>query len=217
MANRIELSEVRRNSGGRGRRVAAALGLLAATALTSGFPALASPEPLDAEAPAAPFGPIPSSPPSSVVTTDGWTLALSANSETVVPDPATPPGMPAHEFLVGGLFNGTLRGPKQSTTPTPSGKMEVGYQIQCMPGNPLNPMTMMSMMKPSSTNVKVLEEKFTTANPTSAVSGYRLQVDCMGGATIRSYAILTRSSDTTDSVVAYYGVPVPTRPAPPAP
>jgi MspA protein len=55
----------------------------------------------------------------------------------------------------------------------------------------------------------VLSEEFESADPSAAVTDFRVQIDCLGQAFVRSYAVLTRSTDTVESVVAYYGVPIP--------
>jgi hypothetical protein len=146
---------------------------------------------------------IPSSPPATAQSTDGWTLTLSANSETQTPAPALDPAVPSRDFIVGGLFNGTLRGPNHAKTPTPSGTIEVGYQIQCVGGG------LLAAMKPSIINVKVLKEDFKEADPSAAVTAFRVQVDCARDAFIRSYAILIRSTDGSDAAIAYYGVSMP--------
>jgi hypothetical protein len=76
-------------------------------------------------------------------TTDGWTLTLSANSERQTRSPPLAPGAPPlRDYIVGGLFNSTLRAPKGVTTQTPSGTIEAGYQIQCVGGG------MVAAMKP---------------------------------------------------------------------
>jgi hypothetical protein len=166
----------------------------------------ASPDQLeDMSAPPAVIA-VPSSPPATGKSADGWTLSLSANSESLTPVPPVDPALATRDFIVGGLFNGTLRGPGQRTTPTPSGTLEVGYQILCVPSG------MLSALKPAATDVKVLKEDFTGANPSAAVTAFRVQVDCMGPAVIRSYAVLTRTTNGTDAVVAYYGVSMPAQP-----
>lgn len=150
--------------------------------------------------------PVPSAPPASAKSADGWTLAVSANSETLTPAPSPIPDAPPREFIVNGLFNGTLRGPRQATTPTPTGTIEAGYQIQCVPHGMMA--GMMGAMKPNPVNVKVLSEDFKSADVSAAITDFRIQLDCMGQSFIRSYAILTRTTNTTNSVVAYYGVPI---------
>jgi hypothetical protein len=146
---------------------------------------------------------VPSSPPATAKSADGWTLALSANGETRTPAPPLDPAVPSRDFIVGGLFNGTLRGPNGAKSPTQSGILEVGYQIQCVPAG------MLAALKPAVVDVPVLKEEFTGANPSAAVTAFRVQVDCMGPAAIRSYAILTRTTNAADAVVAYYGISTP--------
>lgn len=163
----------------------------------------ASPDPLADVPPPPAVAVVPSSPPATAKSTDGWTLAISANSESLTPVPPLEPALATRDFIVSGLFIGTLRGPSQKTTPTPSGSFEVGYQIQCVPSG------MLAALKPAVTEVQVLKEDFEGADPSAAVSAFRVQVDCMGPALIRSYAILTRTTNGTDAVVAYYGVSTP--------
>jgi MspA len=145
---------------------------------------------------------MPSPPPATAKSTDGWTLALSASSETQTPAAQLNPAVPSRDFIVGGLFNGTLRAPNGAKTPTPSGLLEVGYQIQCLGG-------LLAALKPSSVDVPVLKDEFSGADPTATVTAFRVQVDCPGQAFIRSYAILTRTTNAADTVVAYYGANMP--------
>lgn len=147
---------------------------------------------------------VPSAPPATAKSADEWTLALSANSETRTPAPPLDPAVPSRDYVVNGLFNGTLRGPNQGTTPTPSGILEVGYQVQCVPSGLLA-----AAAKPGVVDIQVLKEEFKGADPSAAITAFRVQVDCLGPAFIRSYAILTRVTNTTDAVVAYYGVSTP--------
>lgn len=147
---------------------------------------------------------VPSSPPATATSTDGWTMTLSANSETQTPVPSIDPAVPSHDYLVGGVFNATLRAPKPETAPTPSGTLEVGYQIQCVGGG------LLAALKPGVVKVQVLKHEFKGADPAAVVTAFRVQVDCLSHAMIRSYAILTRGSNATDAVVAYYGVSMPT-------
>ena len=56
--------------------------------------------------------------------------------------------------------------------------------------------------------VKLLEEDFDGADASVGITDHRVQVDCLSPAMIRSYAILTPHTATTDSVVAYYGVSI---------
>jgi hypothetical protein len=64
-------------------------------------------------------------------------------------------------------------------------------------------------LKPAVTQVQVLKQDYKRADPSATVTAFRVQVDCLGPALIRSYAILTRTTYGTNAVVAYYGVSTP--------
>lgn len=185
-------------------RSAIAAALCTGAAVATGGTAAAQPDvppPPPAAAPGP--GPIPSAPAVTTTSVDGWTLALTANSESLTPAPTPDPAVKSRDLIVGGLFNGTLRDPNGQKYPTPTGSIEVGYQVQCVPGG------MLSMMRPAAVSIPVLKEDFNGSDPSAAVNAFRVQVDCLGPATVRSYAILTRAASVTSTVVAYYGVPVP--------
>jgi MspA len=61
--------------------------------------------------------------------TGGWTLSLAAKDETQLANAPLTTAVSSREYIVGGMFDGTLRGPDDPETP--SGTMEVGYQIGC--------------------------------------------------------------------------------------
>lgn len=62
-------------------------------------------------------------------------------------------------------------------------------------------------LKPGIVNVvPVTEKEFRGSNPWVLVSNFQVKIDgCVGQSFIRSYAFLTRSTDESDSVLAYYG------------
>lgn len=62
-------------------------------------------------------------------------------------------------------------------------------------------------LKPGVINiVPVTEKQFRGANPWVLISNFRVKIDgCVGQSFIRSYAFLTRSTDESDAVLAYYG------------
>lgn len=155
-----------------------------------------------------PGGFVPSSPPATGTSLDGWTLMLSASGETRTPI-ASDPSVPPSEVSVGGLFTAALRGPKGAKTPTPSGTMEVGYQTQCIPAGMMAEMMAAVSRSSGVVNTVILKKEFTGVDPSAAVTGFRLPVACMGQLLLRSYAILTRTTDGADSAVAYYGVYTP--------
>ncbi len=55
-------------------------------------------------------------------------------------------------------------------------------------------------------SVPVAKKQFTGADPWVMVDGFRMKIDgCVGESFIRSYALLTRSTDISDAILAYYG------------
>lgn len=69
---------------------------------------------------------MPSSPPSTIKTPDGWTLALGAKDEMQVPVSAMNAAISSREYMSSGTFVGSVNGPEE-----PRGTLEVGYQIGC--------------------------------------------------------------------------------------
>ncbi len=62
-------------------------------------------------------------------------------------------------------------------------------------------------LKPGIVNVvPVSKKEFTGADPWVSVSGFHVKIDgCVGESFIRSYAVLTHSTDQSESIRAYYG------------
>ena len=63
-------------------------------------------------------------------------------------------------------------------------------------------------LKPGIVNIiPVTKKEFTGAEPWVMVTGFQVKIDgCVGESFIRSYAFLTRSTDVSDAILAYYGV-----------
>ncbi|WP_396883238.1 MspA family porin [Mycobacterium sp. SMC-4] len=63
-------------------------------------------------------------------------------------------------------------------------------------------------LKPGFVNVvTVTRKEFTGADPWVMVSNFRVRIDgCVGESFIRSYAFLSRSTDMSEAIVAWYGV-----------
>jgi hypothetical protein len=95
--------------------------------VTTAPPTSADPEvdPAAATAPAA-DGQVPSNPPATLQTPDGWTLGLGAKDESQVPVAPLTTAASSREYLSSGIFVGSLIGPEQ-----PRGELEVGYEIGC--------------------------------------------------------------------------------------
>jgi hypothetical protein len=69
---------------------------------------------------------VPSNPPATVATPDGWTLGLGAKDELQVPVAPLTTAISSREYLASGIFVGSLIGPGP-----PRGELEVGYEIGC--------------------------------------------------------------------------------------
>lgn len=239
----------------RGTTVLAISGLLSSASIGI---AAAQPQPepqpvaVDAAAPAVGVPPPPpvdegrveSTPPAVTEAPDGWQLTLSAKDETQAPIPPLTTALSSREYVVGGTFTGSLRGPDDGAEN--GGTLEVGYEIGCgidmstsngvsLTGTAsLNPsigligIDVMSPgidgvlpslggnlgggitvgLKPGLINIiPVTKKDYTGADPWVMVSGFRVKIDgCVGESFIRSYAFLTRSTDQSEAVLAWYGV-----------
>jgi hypothetical protein len=71
-------------------------------------------------------GLVPSNPPATVTTPDGWTLGLGARDEMQVPVPPLTTAISSREYLSSGIFVASLIGPEP-----PRGELQVGYEIGC--------------------------------------------------------------------------------------
>jgi len=82
-----------------------------------------------AVAPPVDDGRVDSPPPQTITTPDGWTLTVSAKDETQVVSAPLTTAISSREYVVGGIYNGSLVGPGGDEEP--EGTIEVGYQIGC--------------------------------------------------------------------------------------
>ena len=73
-------------------------------------------------------GKVPSAPPQSTTTPDGWTLTVSSRDESQRPVAPLTTAISTREYAVGGVFDGSLAG---GDGESPGGVFEVGYQIGC--------------------------------------------------------------------------------------
>ena len=71
-------------------------------------------------------GRVPSGPPATVNTPDGWILTLGAQDERQLPVPPLTTAVSSREYLASGTFTASLNGPE-----TPRGILEAGYEIGC--------------------------------------------------------------------------------------
>jgi hypothetical protein len=178
-------------------------------------------------------GIVASSPPSVVVTPDGWTLSVMAGEETQLPVAPLTTAVSSREYLVGGTFGGDVTG--DGSTELTGGTLEVGYQIGC--GIELKQMRLIGSVGASTTGstlvsplidgisfpvtgvlefhprpgtvqtVTVNKKSFKKAPVRVTLKDIHVKIDgCLGQSFIRSYATMTSSSADNDDIVAYYGV-----------
>jgi hypothetical protein len=109
-------------------RRAAVLALCLVMSVTGAPSTSADPDAEPAGAAAAPPADahVPSNPPATVATPDGWTLGLGAKDELQVPVAPLTTAISSREYLASGIFVGSLIGPGP-----PRGELEVGYEIGC--------------------------------------------------------------------------------------
>jgi hypothetical protein len=171
-------------------------------------------------------GHVASTPPVTAKFPDGWTLTVSAHDETERPVPSLTDQAGTREYIVGGVFNGSVHAPAGAGTP--QGTFEVGYQTACQvdtqpPANLTfgigpNMASDLSLFGASIvTTVPVDKADFKGTDPWVMVSGFSIKIDggvsalsqletgCIGKSFIRSYATLTASTGTSNVSQSYYG------------
>jgi hypothetical protein len=167
------------------------------------------------------------------VTPDGWELTVSAKDEHQVAVAPLTTALSSREYLVAATFEGSVAG--AGAAPTSGGTLEVGYQIGCgislnvvkLNGSVgFTPILGLDRESPNGgvqfpvsaqievfpqpgevTTVQLAQKSFEGANPRVTVKDVHIKVDgCVGQSFLRSYAVLTSSTDAADDIVAYYGV-----------
>jgi hypothetical protein len=181
--------------------------------------------------PLPPDNAVASAEPSIFHAPDGSTLTVGANSETQVAVPPLTTAMSSREYLVGATFTGSVR---EGKTDKAAGTFEVGYQVGCgiilnalklvsNHGVSTTGTTMFGLMptglsfpnsgifdlnhKFGETQTVVVNKKSFKGNDTAiTVKDFHIKIDgCVGQSFLRSYAILTSSTDTADSITTYFG------------
>ena len=181
-------------------------------------PAADSGAPQDQAAPPVDDARVESSPPANTKSPDGWALTVSAHDETEMPVPSLTNEAATREYIVGGVFNGSVHAPDGARPP--EGTFEVGYQIACGADLSTTPGINVSAnigvlasagvgvnIKPGVVNIiPVTKKEFKGADPWVMISGFSLKIDgCVGKSFIRSYATLTKSTDASQVILSYYG------------
>ncbi|QQG95609.1 MspA family porin [Mycobacteroides chelonae] len=176
-------------------------------------------------------GAVASGEPGTLQTRDGWILAVAAKDEIQLPVAPLTTALSSREYLVSGTFIGAIKG--SGKTKLTDGVLEAGYQIGCgisaaevdlRFGGGITPQIspagapsiggnvfaqIRPTLKPGTATIvpvtKMAFEKETTARVT--ITAFRIKIDsCVGQSFIRSYAVLTSSTEDTQDVVTYMGV-----------
>jgi hypothetical protein len=197
-----------------------------------GTASLASADPDPNAAPPPDNGIVASNPPVTATSKDGWVLSVSAKNESQLPIAPLTTAVSSREYLVAATFTGNVSG--GGSTKLTGGTLEVGYQIGCgiamdkiklngsigfstsnslaglIPTGFTVPIQGQVEVEPKPgevINVVVDKKTFKGQAPRVTVKDIHIKIDnCVGESFLRSYAVLTASTDNTDDVVAYYGV-----------
>ncbi len=181
-------------------------------------------------------GPISSGPPGTLTTPEGLVLSVTGTKESLDPVTSLNNTPWSREYVVKGVFNGTVSGPGHGAVE--GGVLEAGYQIGCgitqtdlhsistagiTPGTgipildgSLFPVFISAnasqqlrlVLEPGRVNnVSVTRKEFEGDWARVSITGLRIRVDgCHGQAFIRSFATFTSSADDNAAVVTYLGV-----------
>jgi hypothetical protein len=194
----------------------------------AGLPVGAVPPPVD-------DGRVVSTPPATITGSDGVTLTVSAEDETQRSVAPLTTAISTRDYEVGGVFRGSITGaggPSKGVLevgyqigcgidmgsgpgvligggggpnaaagligPVPAPIAGIGFGAQ---GN------IAVSLKPGLINtVPVTKKPFQGAAPRVAVRDFRVKIDgCVGESFIRSYAILARSTEERETILAWYG------------
>jgi hypothetical protein len=180
-------------------------------------------------APPPPDGSVPSEEPGIVETPDGWELTVAGKDEYQVAVAPLTTALSSREYVVAGTFTGSVKG--SGTTELDGGTLEVGYQIGCgitlnvvkLDGSagartdlgldfdfgtrfPLRAAVEVYPQPGQVINVQLVHKVFTGTDPRVTIKDSRIKIDgCIGESFMRSYAVLTSSTNNADDIVAYYG------------
>ncbi len=188
------------------------------------------------EPPPGPAGAMPSGNPGTLTTPEGLVLTVSASKETLVPVTALTNTPWSREYVVGGVFSGTVTGPGHSAVD--GGILEAGYQIGCgirqsdlhsissagvTPGSgipfvdgELFPVFLSAnasqqlrvVLEPGRVNTfSVTRKEFEGDWARVSITAMRVWIDgCSGQSFIRSFATFSSLTDDNADVVTYLGV-----------
>jgi len=194
----------------------------------------AAPPPVGAVPPPVDDGRVVSTPPATKTGADGVTLTVSAEDETQRSVAPLTTAISTRDYEVGGVFRGSITGgaggPYKGVLEV-GYQIGCGIDMGTGPGVLLGggggpnasagfigPVPVPGIgvggqgniavsLKPGIVNtVPVTKKPFQGAAPRVAVRDFRVKIDgCVGESFIRSYAILTRSTEERETILAWYG------------
>ncbi|MCX2931536.1 MspA family porin [Mycobacterium sp. CVI_P3] len=177
-------------------------------------------------------GVVPSEVPGVAKTPDGRTLTVAAKDETQLPVAPLTTSLSSRDWLVGGTFFGNTTGSVAGGTLEVGYQIGCGIEMDKVklngqggvsisstnigqsgigaPGTISFPITGQVEVEPrpgTITNVAVDKKSFKGTWARITLRDIHVKVDnCVGASSLRSYAVLTSSTDDDDDIVAYYGV-----------
>jgi|688.fasta_scaffold17270_5 hypothetical protein len=192
----------------------------------AGLPVGAVPPPVD-------DGRVVSTPPATITGSDGVTLTVSAEDETQRSVAPLTTAISTRDYEVGGVFRGSITGAGGPSKGVLEVGYQIGCGIDMGSGpgvligggggpnaaaGLIGPAPIAGIgfgaqgniavsLKPGLINtVPVTKKPFQGAAPRVAVRDFRVKIDgCVGESFIRSYAILARSTEERETILAWYG------------
>jgi hypothetical protein len=178
-------------------------------------------------------GRVVSAPPATMTASDGATLTVSAQDEIQQPVAPLTTAISTRDYDVGGVFRGSVTGASEPAKGLLEVGYQIGCGIDMgtgpgvlIGGNAggnaalgiVGPFLAPNVgvtgggsvtvsLKPGIVNtVPVTKKQFKGESPRVSIRNFRVRIDgCVGESFIRSYAVLTRSTDQRETALAWYG------------
>ncbi len=178
-------------------------------------------------------GKVVSAPPATMTATDGATLTVSGQDEIQRPVAPLTTAISTREYDVGGVFRGSVTGASEPAKGLFEVGYQIGCGIDMGTGpgvliggnaggnaalGVVGPFLVPNIgvtgggsvtvsLKPGIVNaVPVTKKQYKGESPRVSIRNFRMRIDgCVGESFIRSYAILTRSTDQRETALAWYG------------
>lgn len=178
-------------------------------------------------------GAVASPPPAVLDAPDGSNLQIWASQETQLPVPPLTTSLASRSYVVGGMFNASVTSPNDvprgvmevgyqigcgidianAAGVTITGTIGLTSLLALAPAglsptlsSPLGGQISVGLKPGRIETIPVTKKEYRSDKPWVMVQGFRIDVDgCVGESFVRSYAILSRSTDASDVIVTYFG------------